>query len=112
MATQSQRDRQARWYKENRERLKNGVNERRNRLKREASEKINKYKSENSCTDCGNFFHHVSMDFDHLSQKRMDVARMVAAGYVWTEIQKEIDKCELVCSNCHRVRTWLRGLPV
>lgn len=64
-------------------------------------------KKDAPCKDCGQKFHHSAMDFDHInSDKHREVARM--ADYSVEKVQKEIDKCELVCANCHRVRTWTR----
>jgi hypothetical protein len=68
------------------------------------------------CVDCGGSFHPVAMDFDHLpgEEKRYEIARMLSGTWSIKSIEKEIAKCELVCSNCHRVRTatragWKRG---
>lgn len=58
------------------------------------------------CSDCGGRFPAVCMDYDHLpgSVKLASVGAL-SSGYRWREAFAEIDKCELVCSNCHRVRT-------
>lgn len=62
----------------------------------------------NPCTDCGIVYHPVSMDFDHLPQyKKLSNNGFTAMSK--TRILAEIKKCELVCANCHRVRTWRRG---
>tara|TARA_R110000824_G_C15185484_1_gene674211 strand:+ start:652 stop:1071 length:420 start_codon:yes stop_codon:yes gene_type:complete len=44
------------------------------------------------------------LDFHHLdpSTKEKAVAKLVSAGLSKAKIQEEIDKCILVCSNCHR----------
>jgi hypothetical protein len=49
------------------------------------------------------------MDFDHVEGiKVRDVSRMVGDGaHIWT-IMREIRKCNLVCANCHRLRTAYR----
>lgn len=61
----------------------------------------------NPCVDCGNTFHPVAMDFDHVrGEKINEVAYLVSHARSIRVIQEEIDKCELVCANCHRVRTW------
>jgi len=44
----------------------------------------------------------------------MDVAAMGGAGYSLETIQAEIDKCVVLCANCHRKLTtdergWFRG---
>lgn len=63
----------------------------------------------NPCMDCGNCFHFSAMDFDHVrGEKRWNVSQMVLRGMSIRAIDREIAKCELVCSNCHRVRTWNR----
>lgn len=61
------------------------------------------------CLDCKNSFSSVCMDFDHRDsvQKRYNVARMVGICSLET-IKVEISKCDLVCSNCHRIRTFNR----
>lgn len=59
------------------------------------------------CTDCGVQYPPVCMDFDHLpgTEKIMDLATARARKWSKGKILAEIDKCELVCSNCHRIRT-------
>lgn len=56
------------------------------------------------CTDCGNDDIRV-LEFDHLADKRENVTKLISYGYSWDSIQKEIAKCEVVCCNCHRIRT-------
>lgn len=59
------------------------------------------------CADCGLRFDPVCMDFDHLpgQPKVKSIARMVQSRVAWEKIEAEIAKCEVVCSNCHRLRT-------
>jgi hypothetical protein len=48
------------------------------------------------------------MDFDHVGEdKTANVCRLMNHG--WQTILAEIAKCELVCANCHRIRTQKRG---
>ena len=60
------------------------------------------------CADCGNSFHHCVMDFDHLNDKLENVADMVKKSVGIKKLKTEMDKCEVVCANCHRLRTWKR----
>lgn len=62
------------------------------------------------CTDCGGTFHPVCMDFDHLGDKTHDIAFMVNKRHSMKRIIEEIKKCELVCANCHRLRTHNRSI--
>lgn len=60
------------------------------------------------CKDCENIFPPYVMDFDHLFDKQFDVSRMISNGLAVFKVLEEIDKCEIVCSNCHRIRTYKR----
>lgn len=62
------------------------------------------------CMDCGGTFHWVAMDFDHRpgEEKLCEVSKLVSEGYSLDLILAEIAKCDVVCSNCHRVRTFVR----
>lgn len=59
----------------------------------------------NPCMDCGESFPPICMDFDHLDDKVENVTNLVGSGRSIKVILDEIAKCELVCSNCHRIRT-------
>ena len=60
------------------------------------------------CTDCKNFFIAPVMEFDHIHSKVATVADMLKNELSLKTILKEIKKCELVCANCHRIRTTKR----
>jgi len=47
------------------------------------------------------------MDFDHLRDKKYNISNMVCSDY-GVALMEEIEKCELVCANCHRIRTQKR----
>lgn len=57
------------------------------------------------CLDCGHRFPAVCMDFDHVrGKKRFNISQMVGGGVTPQALAEEIAKCEVVCSNCHRIR--------
>ena len=60
------------------------------------------------CTDCGEEFPYYVMDFDHResSLKRQSVGTMTT--YSKGNLLAEIAKCDVVCANCHRIRTFER----
>jgi hypothetical protein len=77
-------------------------------IKRDFLERVRSYKESNPCTDCGGYFHFAAMDFDHTSDDKVDsVSRLTGHGS-WRIVLAEMKKCDLVCSNCHRVRTYNR----
>lgn len=58
------------------------------------------------CHDCGKHFPPECMDFDHLPG--FQKAGLVSQFANWGRKEKameEIKKCEIVCANCHRIRT-------
>lgn len=61
------------------------------------------------CMDCKKSFPHYVMDFDHLYDKKINVADIVKFCSM-RMAKEEISKCEIVCSNCHRERTWQRHI--
>jgi len=67
-------------------------------------------KLERGCIDCGYSRYPEALDFDHLpgAEKVKSVALMW--GYSWDKVLTEIDKCEVVCANCHRHRTKVRSV--
>ena len=56
------------------------------------------------CEDCGLSWHYAVYHFHHLDPKLKDknMGGMRTCG--WIRIKKEIDKCVLLCSNCHVLR--------
>ena len=65
------------------------------------------------CADCGGTFHPAAMTFDHRpgTEKREPVSSL-ARGFSRRTILAEIAKCDLVCANCHAVRTYNRKRDV
>lgn len=71
---------------------------------------VEEIKADRECADCQNCFPPVCMDFDHVrGEKRLSISEMVRTGYSEKSILEEIDKCDLVCANCHRIRTHKSG---
>ena len=73
----------------------------------EMKDRIRKIKSE-PCTDCGIMYPWYVMEFDHLRDKEMEISKMMRRRMAWAKIEAEIAKCELVCANCHRERSYRR----
>lgn len=66
---------------------------------------LDAYKVEKGCTDCGYNDHPFALEFDHLpgADKVAPVSNMILADM--DRLMAEIAKCEIVCANCHRIRT-------
>jgi len=67
-------------------------------------------KTVNPCHDCNQFFHYCAMQYDHLPQYEKLFA--VSKFHEYTKdiylVIEEMNKCELVCANCHALRGFLR----
>jgi hypothetical protein len=64
-------------------------------------------KVNHGCVDCGYRGHHEALEFDHISDdKRYNISEVLWKPF--SAIIEETMKCEVVCANCHRVRTFAR----
>lgn len=58
------------------------------------------------CKECGYNKCIYALEFHHLGNKEYAPTKMFQKGLSWDKIKKEIDKCELLCANCHREKTF------
>lgn len=75
------------------------------KLKREQlKEKCLNYLGGKVCSRCG--ARHLSLssyDFHHKQgDKEANISAMISRGLPFEDIQKELDKCKIMCANCHR----------
>lgn len=59
------------------------------------------------CKDCNGVFPLVCYDFDHVdpSKKSFEISQHLGRSTTMPVLKEEADKCDLVCANCHRIRT-------
>ena len=94
-------------YRANRERYIARANAHGKRVARKRTEFLLDYFAQHPCADCGED-DPVVLEFDHLADKQFSIGHALKS-YKWQRILDEIEKCEVVCANCHRKRTGLRG---
>ena len=80
------------------------VKERKDAARQVAREFAYNYLLNHPCEECGESDVRV-LEFHHTTGKDMAVAAMVSAGYSVDRIQAEINKCTILCANCHRKLT-------
>jgi len=83
----------------------NRVRDRRSKI----AKLIQETKQASPCADCGENYPYWMMDFDHLGNKSFTIAHFRGTATL-SDVISEIEKCEVVCSNCHRNRTHTRLL--
>jgi len=86
------------------------------RLKNQARIKEARIKLKRDCVDykggkcaiCGYNKTNKALTFHHVDPetKFLDISTMVARGHTWETIKAELDKCVLLCYNCHMEITW------
>jgi hypothetical protein len=94
----------ARYFQVNRQRIMARKRERWNELLRWYQD----LKESAPCVDCGGFFHHAAMTWDHLPghEKVTEVSNLRRSSR--QAVLDEVAKCDLVCANCHAVRSYER----
>ncbi len=105
------RDRGRKYYHQNKDIQLGLAILRKHRYKKERGEFVNTLKKDKPCKDCNRIFPPWVMDFDHREGeiKIGSVSRLATTDTVNIDrIKIEIAKCDLVCANCHRQRTYER----
>ena len=100
-------------YKEYQRNYQRGWHQRnkikRNALIRERKAAMNEYiqsiKSQLYCIDCGQQ-HPATLHFHHLNSedKQFNIGEAVRKGFGPNRIEQEIEKCIVLCANCHAIR--------
>lgn len=87
------------WYVNNSEKVRKKTKARRQEIR----EWFQEYKKGLCCSKCSEN-HPSCLDFHHRDKQSKDdcVYKMVVDGYSKDRIMAEIEKCDVLCSNCHR----------
>ncbi len=99
------------WYSENKEKRIKYCIDFNKKNRKSKIEWLNEIKNK-PCKDCGQKYNPWVMEYDHIdsSNKEANVSTLLKHNCSKKKILKEIEKCELVCANCHREREWQRRL--
>lgn len=79
----------------------------RNRQVRKATAiELGGYLRDHPCVDCGES-NILVLEFDHRDRatKTESIGTMLSRNWSWSTILNEIQKCDVRCANCHRIRT-------
>lgn len=92
-------------YEKNKIRYRQAAKERNQAVK----DYVRKVKNTTPCTDCRKQYPYYVMEFDHLRDKEHSIADLTSQLHASLKrVKQEMAKCEVVCSNCHKARTWNR----
>ena len=86
-----------------REKHKEQIKQKRLAVKRAIMDYIEDFKVSAGCAVCGENYP-FALDFHHLdpSEKEAGLSTIQARGWRIERVQEEIDKCIVLCANCHR----------
>jgi len=94
------------WYVRNADTHKANIYQNKLSNVNQARDFVRDYLATHHCVDCGESDIRV-LEFDHVrGKKRQTVGLLINGGYPLSTILEEIAKCEVVCSNCHKKRTY------
>lgn len=116
---QKRKEYMQRYYLKNRDKIKkNAGTPERLKVKRERAARdremmrgwLRKVKEDSGCIDCSGNFPHFVLEFDHSRGSKLfgintGSTRTRASG---NRLEIEMNKCDIVCANCHKTRTWSR----
>ena len=89
------------YYAQNRENHLKVIQARKNKVYKEHIKRIKYIKSNSHCSLCPEF-EAICLDFHHFCKKDVLISKAVHRGYSWERILREMEKCVILCSNCHR----------
>ena len=90
------------WYAKNKKKKKEQAKKSRKRAIRRNRIYVEEYKLAHPCPNCEET-EPCCLSFHHRdgSEKEGNISDMVNRGYGISRIQREIDKCDVLCLNCH-----------
>ena len=93
-------------YAKNKERIRDKKAKNSFRSRKRNLQYVVDYLKENGCVDCGNRDFRV-LEFDHVDRadKIKAVSDFTRGGYSIDKLKKEMEKCEVRCANCHRIKS-------
>ncbi|HZT43346.1 MAG TPA: hypothetical protein VFA07_14350 [Chthonomonadaceae bacterium] len=93
------------WYERHKANHAAHVKQQRKMRAEELITNIIAYLKSHPCVDCGED-NPIVLEFDHVrGTKKLTIGSSIGYGYSWSTILEEIEKCEVRCVKCHRIKT-------
>ena len=97
-------------YANNKDTHSKNVYKRNKKIRKELSIYIKNIKENTPCADCKKYYPSYVMDFDHIIGKKINNISILVNQLAKNILIEELKKCEVVCANCHRERTFNKKL--
>lgn len=94
------------YYQSHSPQMRKQINEAKRKRVHKVQDRLHTYLSSHPCVDCGEK-NIIVLEFDHVKgNKKGNISYMAStAKCSWKTILEEIEKCEVRCANCHRIKT-------
>lgn len=97
---------QQKWHQENQVRRSKKIKN----VRLEVRDEVNEIKEAQGCKDCKTPFPYYVLQFDHLDgYVKTDKIQNLIRSASRDRVMEEISKCDVVCANCHSIRTYKRS---
>ena len=97
-----QREAAKRHYKKNRKKIIDRAAAHKKTTRCKIKVYITQIKQQARCESCGIQDYRV-LDFHHTGKKSANIGEAANLGWSLKRVQLEIEKCRILCSNCHRI---------
>ncbi|MFV2015425.1 MAG: HNH endonuclease, partial [Candidatus Heimdallarchaeota archaeon] len=94
-------DYQKQYWKEYGQKNRQKLNEKEKLRRKRIKDWLKSYKNDLSCSQCPETENHC-LDFHHVRDKKFTINYMINNSYSISRIEEEIEKCIVLCGNCHR----------
>ena len=78
-------------------------------LRKRHKDKVDQIKVEKGCSRCGYNASPLALHFNHLDPKAKYFGIGDSLTRKWELIEAEINKCEILCANCHAIHSHKEG---
>jgi len=93
------------WYEKNKDYQKENASRHRTEYQQRGREYVWDYLSTHPCIKCGESDPH-ALEFHHTrGNKTIEVSKLIGRGSSLETLKAEIEKCDVLCANCHRKLT-------
>lgn len=99
-------NRSKKYYSLNKKECINRTSKKRNQRISKNRKYIFEFLKDKRCVDCGET-NILTLEFDHVdpSLKKYSVSWIMCQGLSLDKLKEEVNKCEIRCANCHKIRT-------
>lgn len=98
------KENQKQWYLKNSEKHREKNSKRTKETTKISRQYVLDHLKDHHCVECGEA-DPIVLEFHHLRDKSIGISKLISQGYSLDTLKQEMDKCEVLCANCHKRKT-------